>query len=298
MQSYHRLKLYAEGSQHLLRVENTSSSAAKAPDRNRRHVDIVDSIGILSGGIPSDATEQGGFVITNLVGAILSSSIFYDPLDPSQTFPRYGVIATDTPALYLYRDSHKVTQKNYRREQDIEEIYRNKLQSSMQVFSDDNSYLPQGDHYINELSDPSQLVYYLGNNEEYVSTDVDASHDNIDKLTRNGGFFLGNAMQLEAICPLHPNDYNASNPLPAVNGLQISAGPVNATVRNFYEYCTESTQSSACDRSIKDRLIDGSIGFGFATVIVSIPWLIGTICLCAKARKKSGYININDNDNI
>ena len=292
MQSYHRLKLYAEGSQHLLRVENTSSSAVKAPDNGTWHVDIVNCVGTLSGTIPPTIKEQGGFVITNLAATILSSSVFYTPLDTSHTFPRYGLIANDTPVLHVYRVSHKVTCKDYNPEQDVEEIFRNSLQSDMQIFSDDNSYFPEGGHYVNELRVPSQLVYFLGNNEEYVSIDVDTSPENIDRLTRKGGFFLGNAMQLESICPVIPNDYNATDPLPAVNGLQIFTGPANATVKNFHEFCTNNARNTACKHKTRDRLIDGSIGFAAGVVAATLPWMAVTGCLLYKFKHRAGYIEL------
>ena len=166
----------------------------------------------------------------------------------------------------------------------------------MQIFSNDNSYFADGNHYVNELSVPSQLIYYLGNNEEYVTTDVYTSPDNIDRLTRNGGFFLGNAMQLKSICPVNPDNYNVTNPLPAVNGLQISAGPANATTKSFYEYCAVNAQNSAaCEQTLADRLIDGAIGVAIGAAAVSIPWCIATVCLCIKARR-AGYKDISDKD--
>ena len=295
MQSYHRLVLYAQGSQNLLRVENAnSSSAVDVPSGARWHVDIVDSLGTLSGNIPSSATEQGGFVINNLVGTLLSSSIFYDPLDASVAFPRYGVIATDTPALYIYRDSHKVTKEGYSREQDVEEIYRNSLQSGMSVFSDANSYLSDSDHYVNDLTDQSKLVYYLGDNEEYKSIDVDTSAKNISMLTRNGGFFLGNTQQLEAICPVNPDNYNASNPFSVVNGVRIEFGPSNSTTKNFHDFCVANAQNTACDRSVKDRLIDGSIGLAVGVVGASFFWGIALACVCKSVGKKGDYMKIDN----
>ena len=297
MQSYHRLVLYAQGSQNLLRVENAdNTSAVGTPDGGNRHVDIVNSIGTLSGDIPPSATEQGGFVINNLVAHLLSSSVFYHPLDAFVTFPRYGVIATDTPALYIYRNNHKVTQEGYSRAQDVEEIYRNNLQSDMSVFSDANSYLTQSDHYVNDLKDQSRLVYYLGDNEEYESTDVDTSAENITKLTRYGGFFLGNTQQLEAICPVNPDNYNASNPFPIVNGVRIELGPSNSTTKNFHDFCVANAQNTACDRNIKDRLVDGSIGLGVGVVSTSIIWsIIVVACACRSVGKKKDYISLENN---
>ena len=298
MQSYHGLVLYAEGSQNLLRLENSdSTSAVSVPDTYSWHVDIVNSIGTLSGDIPSSATEQGGFVINNLVGTILSSSVFYTPLDASKTFRRYGLIATDTPELYVYRNSHKVTKENYSREQDFEEVYRNKLQSGMAVFSDDNSYFEDGEHYVNELSDPSKLDFYLGNNQEYVSSDVDTSPESISKLTRYGGFFLGNTQQLEHMCPVNPDNYNASDPYPVVNGLQIDFGPSNSTTKDFHAFCTSNARNAACERSTKDRLIDGSIGLGIGIAVTSAIWIGITVCICRSVGKKGGYTTVQGNTN-
>ena len=284
MQLYHKLVLYAEGSQNLLRVENSNSAAAVSiPEGYSWHVDIVNSVGTLSGNIPSSATEQAGFVITNLVGTLLSSSVFYEPLNASETFARYGLLATDTPALYVYRYSHKVTREGYNRALDTEEVYRNKLQSTMSIFSNDNSYFAGSEHFINELKIPSQLVFYLGDNEEYESSDVDTSANNISKLTRNGGFFLGNTQQLEAMCPVIPDNYNASTPYSLVNGVQIFAGPGNATTKNFHAFCTTN---ALCHRPVKNRLIDGSIGAAIATACVSIFWIGVLNCVFRSHNKK------------
>ena len=302
MQSYHRLNLYAGGSQNLLRVENAnSSSAVSIPEGDKWHVDIANSTGTLSGNISSSATEQGGFVLNNLVGSIYSSSIFYEPLAASKTFSRFGFIATDTPALYIYRDSHKVTREGYSRKKDKEELYRNEHQSKMMIFSDDNSYFPEGEHYINELTDQSGLVYYLGNNEEYASTDVDNSAESISKLTKYGGFYLGNTQELKAICPVNPDLYNVSNPYPVVNGVQIQEGPANSTTKDLYSFCVANVQNTACNRSVTDRLIDGAIGGGIV-LIASSPFIIGSlICLCRSVAKrgsnKDGYTAIPSTSN-
>ena len=299
MHSYHRLKLYSEGTPRLFRVVNTSQTAVQVPGNNSRHVDIVNCIGILSGTIPSTFLSQRGFMITNLVGMMYSSTILYDPLDSSHTYPRYGLLATDTPVLYLYRNSQRVTHKGYHRKQDIAEKYRNWHQSRMLVFSNDNSYFfSGGDHYVNELKDPSQLVYYLGDNELYASADMDTSSENIDRLTRHGGFFLGNAMLLESICPVNPGDYTVSYPLPAVNGVKIHYGPAKATVKDFYDFRTENpTQHSEdCEHPTKDWLIGGSTGLGIGAAVASVPWLISTIYLCMKIKaitNRIGYTSIS-----
>lgn len=288
MQSYHRLILYAEGSQNLLRVDNTSSSAVKVPDTYTWHVDVVNVVGTLSGNIPSSAVMQGGININNLLATVQSSSVLYEPLADNQTFKRYGVIAKDTPELYLYSMSHKVTKEGYERndDDDKEELFQSDLQKAMSVFSDDNSYLDTDEHYEDALADGSTLTYYLGKNMKYVSINVETSPQNITKLTKNGGIFYGNALQLEAMCPVIPNNYNETNPYPAVNGEAITEGPVNATVKDLYEFCVKGARSTACQRSLRDRVIDGVIGGAIMTAVIGIPSLISNICLCKKLRSK------------
>ena len=296
MQIYHGLKLYAEGSQNLLRVENSNStSAVSIPSTYSWHVDILNSTGTLSGNIPSSAEEQGGFVINNLVAKIESSSVFYTPLDTSKTFHRYGLIATDTPELHVLKDSHKITAEGYSREQDVEEVYRNKLQSGMTILSDNNSYFKHGEHYLNELSAQSKLVFVLGNNLAYESTDVDTSPESIASLTKYGGFYLGNTQQLENMCPVNPENYNATNPYPAVNGVEIVLGPSNSTIKNYHELCTDGARSAACERSLKGRLIDGSIGLAAGITITSVVWGCIMACVCrsaGKSKSTNGYTSV------
>ena len=297
VQSYHRLNLYAEGSQNLIRVENADlSSAVRKPEGSgtARHVEIADCTGTLSGNISSSAKEQAGFVINNLVPSLYSSSVFYAPLGASKTFPRAGLIAIDTPSFYIFRDQHLVTTEGYSREQDVEEIFRNNLHSEMKIYSDENRYFAlkvQQDHYRNELNDQSELTYYLGHNEQYESTDIDNSAENIPKLSRNGGFFLGNAMQLQAICSVNPGDYNATEPLPAVNGLQITAGPANATVENFFDYCIANAENTACQ--LKDHLISGAIGFAGGAALTSAIFAPIVFCIC-RSNRRAGYSNIQN----
>ena len=295
VQSYHRLNLYAEGSQNLIRVENAdSSSAVRKPEGSgtARHVEIVDCTGTLSGNIPSSAKEQAGFVINNLVPALYSSSVFYEPLDASQTFLRAGLIATDTPAFYIFRSQHLRTQEGDTREQDAEEIFRNNLHPEMKIYSDENRYFAlkdQQDHYRNELNDQSKLTYYLGRNEQYESTDVDYSADDIPKLSRNGGFFLGNAMQLKAICSINPGNYNETDPLPAINGVPITAVPTNATLVNFRDHCIANAENTAC--KLKDHLISGVIGVAIGIGVTALSFIPIIACIC-RSQKRSGYTSI------
>lgn len=182
---------------------------------------------------------------------------------------------------------------------DFEEVFRNKLlHSEMKVISNDNRYFAlehQQDHYKNEL-DAAKLLYLHNNNEEYESTDdVDNSPEGIRKLSNHGGVFKGNAMQLERICPtINPNNYNATNPLPAANGVQITEGPANATTMNFVDHCLENKDSDSCSIPIKSRIIDGVIGGGIMTAVTSAVWLSIIGCICYSSRKgKGGYENID-----
>ena len=296
MQTYHRLNLYAKGSQNLIRVENADMSRlVEKASRSERHVDISDCTGTLSGNVPS-STEQAGFVINNLVPQLFNTSVFYEPLAESEHFLRAGLIAIDTPAFYIFSVHHlqtSPTQEDDSRAMDFKEVYRNKLlHSEMKIISTDNRYYAledQQDHYKNEL-DSAELLYLKHNNEEYESTDdVDNSPEGIRNLSNHGGVFKGNAMQLEAMCPVNPDNYNATNPLPTANGIPITEGPANATVMNFVDYCMENEDSDEC--SIKNRLIDGAIGGGIMTVVSSGFWLsvIGCICYSHRKTARSGY---------
>lgn len=301
MLSYHRLAMYAEGSQNLIRVENTSTTAAKIPDDFTWNVDIVDVIGTLSGNIPSSAQQQTGFQINNLIANILKSSVFYDSLDSSKTFSRVGVLGIDTPHLYLFDVSYNVLKKGYDRDYDLEEAYENKLQKSMTVYSDHNTYLDidDEDHFLNSVTPASALTYYLGENYRYSSVDVDNSAENIDRLTSNGGFYLGNAMKLESMCPVNASDYNPNAPYPAVNGDLIVRGPSNATLESYSELCIHGSKANACNISLKTRLIDGSVGFSIGFVaggaLFGIPLAIALACVCVKHSPKKDYQKIGDN---